>query len=181
MRCPGKKSIPLIAGACLLWLSACGSLQNYELNQVRKTAQGSASPLTNDTGEDPEYSCPEDPNVIPDYADIDDTGNFTVCRHRNNAAQILVHGTTRVSSTLCIYPVEIVDESHVFTKPDLSQGGAPTFQCIGATEKGVYANFQQMSYNAVFIVEGPDRARMSACLVRGDYMTCPRFSYGRFR
>ncbi|OFZ21749.1 MAG: hypothetical protein A2X94_15795 [Bdellovibrionales bacterium GWB1_55_8] len=171
---------PALAATVLL--SACG---NLSVPSVKKVPAGSyvTGPLvsadspTTDDG----FTCPSKPNVVPDYDwSFDDSGQYTVCQKRESRADIKIHGTTSDSNTICIFPVQYVDDEHIYTKPDLTTG-APLAQCIQISPAGVFANFPDINFNAVFIVEKPYLAQMKTCLAAGNYYGCPAYSYGVFR
>jgi hypothetical protein len=127
------------------------------------------------------YRCPSSTNVFPDeeYA-LNGGGRYTVCTTSKSAANILVHGTTSRSNRVCIYPAQVIDEQHVYVKPDTSTG-LPWHQCSEISDLGVPASFPNINYNAVFIVEGPDESAMTSCLMGGNYFACPEYSFGQFR
>lgn len=124
------------------------------------------------------YQCPYSPNVTPDYDRyLDGSGHYNVCYHRDSREKILVHGRTRESDTICIYPVEIVDEQHVYVKPDAQ--GLPWNTCVQVADTGVHAEFAGASFNAVIVVERHLNQQMRECLI--GVGSCPDYSFGRFR
>jgi hypothetical protein len=130
---------------------------------------------------DPNYTCPDNPNVVPDYDWYHDgSEQFTVCPKNTSIYDILVHGKTHSSDTICVYPTQVIDSQHVYVKPDVTTG-LPLSVCIKIADTGVYANFDQINFNAAFIVEQPDDAAMRTCLYQGNYTNCPRYSFGKFR
>lgn len=128
-----------------------------------------------------EYHCPANPNIIPDYDyQLDGTGRYSACYHKTEKSKILIHGKTGQNDTICIFPAQIIDSKHVYTKPDTQTGG-PWHQCVSISNSGVFADFPNIEYNGLFIVESNDELQMSRCLIGGNYYSCPTYSFGRFR
>lgn len=131
------------------------------------------------------FDCPFEDNVTPmeDWM-LDGSGHFEVCPSKKNAAEILIHGQTYASDTICVFPVEWIDSSSVFVKPDLTNG-AILYKCGKATSKGTTVKFENTDYNSVFIVESPYVQQFLKCAEGKD--VCPEtpytgyYSFGKFR
>ena len=133
-------------------------------------------------GADANYVCPASNNIAPDYdTNLNGTGFYQVCTNRDSKEKVAIHGRPTASATkLCVFPVEAVDENHIYWKPDLQTGG-PWSRCYDITDTGVYAQFEGVSYNAVFIVDSlTANTQMQECLLTG-YRYCPSYSFGKFR
>ncbi len=170
----------------LMLFSACGNT-TYRSEQI--TAGSSSynpsvstdSAVTVDDTLDANYTCPQSANTLPDYDYKNDgSGKYTVCEKKDSTAEILIHGKTSEYGAVCVFPVQVIDESHIYVKPDVATG-LPMVTCYEATKRGVYAKFAGVRFNATFIVEYQYANAMRACLLSGNYYTCPNYSYGRFR
>jgi hypothetical protein len=171
----------LLALALTISLSSCGMGYRppYKLRLQSMELVG-AGPLDTDN-RDPNYYCGSKANVEPDWEwSLDGAGYYTICPSKTVYSNILVHGQTSLTNTICIFPAEYIDDRNIFTKPDLQTGG-PMHKCVTATDRGVYTAFAGVRYNAAFIVESPHVEQMYACLVQRDSVTCPRYSFGIFR
>lgn len=165
-------------------ISGCGQVlfKSY-IPETPGGKSGTVSALTTDSPkDDPDFNCPQEPNVVPNYDwDLNGTGFFRVCESKKDLMNILIHGKTSRSNVICIFPAEVVNQKSIFTKPDLITG-APLSQCVEATEEGIYAKFEGIKFNAVFIVEKPDQLQMENCLFGGVSPLCPQYySFGKFR
>ncbi|OFZ82604.1 MAG: hypothetical protein A2583_07835 [Bdellovibrionales bacterium RIFOXYD1_FULL_53_11] len=129
---------------------------------------------------DPAFSCPAEANVTPDYdSALNGTGYYKVCAALSGTATIKVIGTASAGTNICVFPVEIIN-NQTWLKPD--QTGAPMYQCVAASSSaGTQVSFSATSFNAVFIVSGEDASQMVSCLQAGTYLSCPDYSYGKFR
>ena len=164
-------------------LSGCGNLMKANLPTPPKSSQQTANPATSSTvsSVNGNFTCPNQANVLPDVdVYLNGSDDFTVCPSTQNATDILIHGKTQISAQICVCPVSYVDSTHVYWKPDVATG-APLFQCSDETSAGVTETFTNMNYNAVYIVEGPYKDAMIACLVEGNAYACPHYSFGEFR
>ena len=152
---------------------------------IQSSTVSNATDSLNDA--DPNYSCPLEPNVTPDYDwAMDGSGYYAVCSHRTQTSSILIHGTTLYSSIICVFPVEMTDTGQAFFKPNGATGGA-IHECLQVSdEEGAKVQFDNIQFNAVFIVEKPFSQQMETCLVLGNYYQCPAnadysFSFGIVR
>src|SRR5262249_30566162 len=126
-------------------------------------------------------TCPQSANVIPDYdTNLNGTDLFTVCTSKQNNYDLLIHGTTESSPTICIYPATYADATHIYYKPDVQTGG-PLVTCVAAQSGGDKVSFNGINYNYVFIVEQPYEDQMTTCLTTMSYEQCPHFSAGQIR
>jgi hypothetical protein len=132
---------------------------------------------------DPRYACPKDTNIRPDWDwSFDGAGHYRVCPSRTQYSDIMITGKTSISSRICVFPAEFIDEQNIFTIPNPALNGGPRYVCLNTTSGlGVYATFANVRYNAAFIVEGPLVDQMYDCLVQKTPGTCPRYSFGVFR
>jgi hypothetical protein len=135
------------------------------------------------------YLCPTSPNVVPSYdRRLDGSGFFRVCRHRTSTADIKIHGHAYSNAGICVFPIQYVDATHIYAKPDV-RTGAPWSQCYPLPsgdsqhleETGVYGNFPSISWNAAVIVDPADNVTMRTCLALGQLSRCPEYSLGKFR
>lgn len=127
------------------------------------------------------YTCASHANVRPDYDyNRDGTGHYTVCPKTGAVAEVLVYGEIHHGSKLCLFPAQVVDDSHIYLKPD-AQSGLPWVQCVAPSEAGAALSFADISWNAAFIVPNTEVAAMQACLGAGNYYGCPAYSFGQFR
>lgn len=179
-----SRAMPLaLLGTLIPILTGCGGA----IQPVIPMALEQSYPFSSSSSEDPskglnsDFSCPENPNILPDDDEkLDGTGRYSVCHNKSSQAEILIHGEGQIGESICIYPAQVIDSQHVYVKPDLQTGG-PWHQCITIASTGVYANFASIEYNAVFIVESTDEKQMTRCLIGGNYYYCPKYSFGRFR
>jgi hypothetical protein len=132
------------------------------------------------------YTCPNSPNVLPSNTDNlgSNAGKYTVCTDSQSTANIMLHGNTNGSSTICVFPLQYIDSTHTYFKPDTSTG-LPLSTCSSVTSatssNGVTMGFAGMSFNAVIIVDDTDQAAMQLCLANASPGGCPNYSYGKFR
>jgi len=131
------------------------------------------------------YSCPNTANVLSNGdALYSSAGKYTVCTQSSNAANIKIHGQTNGSNGICVFPIQVVDSSHIYFKPDLTTG-LPLNSCATvdatSTSNGIAMSFSNIAYNAAFIVDDADQAAMQLCLANGNSGGCPQYSYGKFR
>ncbi len=133
-----------------------------------------------------DYTCPNTANILPnsDSSNISNAGKYTVCSQTKDVTKIKVHGNTLASSGICVFPVQYIDSSHVYFKPDLSTG-LPLSNCATISSSnssaGLEFAFSGMNFNAVFIVDDTDNYTMQACLAAASSGGCPLYSYGKFR
>lgn len=163
-------------------LSACANGGSDYRREGLMERNGKNFPATNSgAGSEDDYACPSTSNIEPDYDRwLDGSMTFTACKHLDSAFKILIHGKTRASDTICVYPAQYIDQRNVYLKPDLS-GTGPLHQCMQISAAGVFVDFDRVNYNAVFIVEKSDESQMTNCLAGGNYALCPIYSFGRFR
>ncbi len=170
----------LIAAA----LSACGDASSFRSKAPKGAYTGigaSKDPLVADDG-DPEFDCPEEDNVFPDYdRNMDGSGFYRVCTHSQAPARIKLHGKTHQSDTVCAIPAEYINQSTIYLKPE-HLGGPLMVRCAEIKEGGMVFDFPPNTrFNSVFVVEGHQRDQMLACLPYGNYYLCPTYSFGKFR
>ena len=161
--------------------SGCGQIINTHQDVAPGTSYQHIS-LTHSTPPmDDGYQCPQKDNVVPDYDyQFDGTGFFKVCVNPISNYLIKIHGSTPSGGAICVFPAQIVDSRHTFTKPD--NIGAPMFTCYEINKTGIVADFEKTNFNAAFIVDEKDREQMQYCLMGGNYFACPKnYSFGRFR
>jgi hypothetical protein len=137
---------------------------------------------------DGNYTCPNTANVLSnsDSAAYSNAGKYTVCSQTSNIANIKIHGTTMGSNGICVFPVQFIDSSHVYFKPDLSTGlpmaSCATISSSGtSSSSGIELTFTGISFNAVFIVDDSSKDMMQMCLANANAGGCPLYSYGKFR
>jgi hypothetical protein len=131
------------------------------------------------------YTCPNSANVLPNGdSNYDSKGKYTVCTNASNQANILIHGKTRASSGFCLFPIQYIDSTHAFYKPDLTTG-LPLANCVtidsSNSSNGVEMSFANITFNAAFIVDDTDKDQMQLCLANANSSACPLYSYGKFR
>ena len=151
---------------------------------IRSSASSSGLEFgSNDPYSDENYNCPTSPNVVPDYDYLfDGSGQYRVCKKKDSDSDILIHGRTSLSNSICIFPAHFVDVTTVYTRPDPMAPALPWFKCFQIAEAGIFASFPNTSFNAVFIVERGAEYQMRDCLKNGgNYYTCPSYSFGKFR
>jgi hypothetical protein len=141
---------------------------------------------------DGNYSCPNTPNVLSnsDSSSYSNAGKYTVCTQSSNISMIKIHGTTMGSNGICVFPVQYVDSSHVYFKPDLTTG-LPLSNCAtisssssssgSSSGSGIELTFSGINFNAVFIVDDTNQGQMQTCLATANAGGCPLYSYGKFR
>lgn len=183
-----NKLILFIITVLLLINLGCGTeaFKNYVPPVPESEIEGNGRPrglIFNGLGtqEDPNYICPKSPNLTPDYdKTLDGSGYYTVCKNKLNTSDTLLHGKTYLASAICLFPAEWISQENIYTKPDLITQ-APWSQCFEIEQKGVYASFQGINYNAFYLVEKPFHEDMQNCLLGGRLALCPPYSFGRFR
>lgn len=176
----------------ILALSACGNVGSYDRTKISTnySTQSSASGGTTGNGyqnylsEDPNYSCPLQSNVNPSY-DPSVTAlydHFTACTNKYNQTDIVVHGETSRSTTICAFPVQYVNDQQIVWIKD-STTNKPIVKCQSpeSGKDGIYIRMTTSQYNALIIVESPDESAMSNCLSTGNRYACPLFSFGKIR
>lgn len=146
------------------------------------------------TSGDSEFSCPSGYNVMPSYDRyVNGTMKFQVCRHTSDASKIKITGSSYGDSKICVFPLEYVDENHVYPKPDLSTGGLVN-KCVSATStyrsyspyydfQDVMTSFPATNFNAVIIVLESNKNQLMSCLngpAGPNFYYCPDYSYGHF-
>lgn len=178
-----KTFLLFILGLLAVATTGCGNILKPYVPRAPEGSYGrSPASVRPSTGGSPQgYACPDSPNVVPDYDyERDGTGQFSVCHNRDSQADILVHGSISQGTSICIFPAQVIDDQHIYVKPDV-QTGLPWSQCVEVTDQGAYARFEGISWNAAFIVESIHKSQMQSCLFGGNYYGCPRYSFGRFR
>jgi hypothetical protein len=181
-----------LGGLIALLATSCGNVVNHRgdlqvsTNGVQYGASAdlgalSGSGSTTANG----YSCPNSANVFPsDGNTYDPAGQYSVCMNTTDVSTILVHGQTRGSSAFCVFPIQYVDSSHSYWKPDPSTG-LPMVSCANVPtasgSPGVSFTFSSTNYNAVIIVDDTNKDAMQTCLVSANVGGCPTYSYGKFR
>lgn len=175
-----SRSLAAAAAVLGIALTGCGKLSNrYVARAPSSSYNVSSSSYTVATNSD--YACPDSPNVVPDYDQLHDgSGYFTVCPSRAQKSDVLVHGEIAAGSQVCIFPAQVIDDAHIYVKPDL-QTGLPWVQCTDVAETGIYGSFPGINWNAAFIVSNLEKDQMRSCLATGNYYACPSYSFGRFR
>jgi hypothetical protein len=172
----------LIAGA-LLVASGCGRIDPPNGLYAPSLESGTFSYTVGNS--DANFSCPTQPNVLEEYDDdLRDTGKFTVCSSRTSAFSIRVHGRTKSSDSICVFPAQYIDQTRIVAKVD--SRGYPIVTCASASDipaggTGLVFEFANTNFNAVFIVERPYRDQMQMCLFSNNPYACPEYSYGKFR
>jgi hypothetical protein len=177
-----------LLAAALAMASSCVNLHDGKV-AVPMEVYGS-QPLFGGV-EDPEFSCPDSANVVPDYDyELDGSGYYRVCHHRTNPADVKFTGRTAATNVVCMFPAQYLDGQHIYAKPDVDGGtNAPWYKCqeiqtdaSGTTSTGIRMTFPGISWNAAFIVEGYAAAtEMQRCLAQNNYYACPHYSFGIFR
>ena len=171
----------LITPGCL---SNSGSSKDSSSSVSTKSKSSSNDSSSTSSTEDSEgYNCPSEANVTPNYDwHHDGTGEFTVCQHKDDSSNILIHGKTNVSTTICVFPTKSDDEStSIYLSSDQQ---SVRYQCASAKENGVYIALEDFSsYNGVFVVESPYASQMEHCLFMNNGYLCPSaepsyYSYG---
>jgi hypothetical protein len=129
-----------------------------------------------------DFICPKAFNTAPDYDyDLDGSKFYRICKHKSSANDVLVWGKTSKDKQVCVFPVEYVDRDHLYAKPDTSTG-LPLVTCADNNEvSGLAMRFPGITFNALFIVEGADKAQMQSCLKQSNFYLCPHYTYGKFR
>lgn len=169
----------------MIFISGCGVSMPSSSNLVSAPpgsyqqgvllGQGSAGSTATNSA----FTCPSSPNVTAaSNSGFDSIGNFTVCSDASDNANILIHGSTQ-SGEVCVFPAQVIDSEHVYTKPDLSTG-APWYQCYPPSTGGIVATFSDINWNAAFIVEQTNVKQMQSCLIGGNYLQCPVYAFGKF-
>ncbi len=169
---------------CAALLSSCANSTGNRLRRANNASLGALSSSAA-TGIATNYNCPTRHNVEPDYdVYLDDSGSYSACTHKTDANQVKLMGRASRDATnnkICVFPAEIVDETHWYVKPDLATG-RPLVQCKTLDASEALFTFAGTKYNAVFVAEERNQQQMSDCLQAGHYPSCPAFySYGRFR
>jgi hypothetical protein len=129
-----------------------------------------------------DFVCPETDNVVPDYDRyFDGLGYYKACANKTYLSKVLIKG--QPGESVCVYPVQYVDERNIFVKPSVSIGQpGPLSQCGTIPTSGLLVEFSDVSYNMVFIARKSDKASMDSCLTgTPNYYACPQFAYGKFR
>jgi hypothetical protein len=127
------------------------------------------------------YNCPGSPNVTPDSdTNLDGTDYFTVCTSKTADDNLLVHGSTEHSGTICVIPVMGSDDQNMQPVADPSSHQL-LMQCVSASSSGASVSFSSAQFNGVLIVESQDANGMISCMYSGDYNTCPNYSFGMIR
>ena len=184
-----------IAGITLILLSSCGNLgpagRSQELSLTSTSSAGitSFSDSNHATDSDAGFDCPIHNNIVPDYDyALDGTGFYKVCKNRDIAVKIRVHGTAPASGKICVFPVEFAANGQPRTLSDPKNNGLAKVDCadVNQTKSGLDFTFELYKFNGVIIVDQNDVFQMSACappLGRGtpDATQCPKnFSLGQF-
>lgn len=146
---------------------------NTTSNSVTAAASSSSIPG--------QYECPTSNNVIPNYdVHFNGTDYFMVCPSVKAKSDILIHGTTYSSNTICVFPIQYNSYNNIYPFTDTTTG-LPAVQCVQAATSGAFVSFPGLSYNAVMIVEQPSEAQLSSCLSADNFYACPFYSFGQFR
>lgn len=132
------------------------------------------------------FQCPASPNIVPAGGTNGVGGRdaYTACPNPQLPTALLVHGQTTVSTVVCVFPAQVsAGASQAYAEPDPSTG-LPLYQCVDTSllpdpTEGIQFQFST-TFNAVFIVEGPDATTMQQCLASGVPSACPPYSYGKF-
>lgn len=190
--------ISALCGLIALTATSCGNYMGGKSVQVSSDGvyYGATADLSglsgNGTSTLGNYTCPNSPNALPnsDSSAYSSAGKYSVCWQSSDISKIAVHGTTQGSNGICVFPIQYIDSSHVYFKPDVTTG-LPYNSCatIGASSSTTNSSvgsalefaFSGMSYNAVFIVDDADKYAMQMCLSNGSSGGCPVYSYGKFR
>lgn len=116
---------------------------------------------------------------------------FVACPAKSGSSNVALMAQT-TSFDICAFPVQEINTSAIFVKPDLSTG-QPIYQCTTLTRASSQVitvwsqlNFASTNYNALIVIKKEDLTRMLACLMdpsvaSNGMQTCPSFSYGAFR
>lgn len=175
-----KTSITI--AACALALTACA--QGFDASDRFEASQYATgySPIRD--GEDPNgpWICPTDYNVKPLHdRELDGTGHYAACYARSSLYDIRIDSAhSSPPETICAFPVQVIDESTSFLKPDL-ETGRPLSLCSKFIEGRAFFTFDLIKYNAVILVPSTSREAMTSCLETGQAAYCPPYSYGKFR
>lgn len=183
--------ITALCGLMALTATSCGNYMGGT-SAVRVTSSGVHYGATADlsglsgggTTKDGNYTCPNTANVLSnsDSAAYSNAGKYTVCSNSTDITAIKVHGTTMGSSGICVFPVQYIDSSHVYFKPDLTTGLPYSIcQTVNSASSGLEFTFSGMNFNAVFIVDDTSQSQMQMCLANANAGGCPLYSYGKFR
>jgi len=126
-------------------------------------------------------SCRYEDVIVPDNDTwLNGTGYYSVCPSSTEPASVTIFGSAPDAKQYCVFPAQVVESGAIY--PRINALGAPLMMCSNKTLGGQVFSFEQISYNAAFIVPNQDQALMQVCLATGNYHQCPKtFSYGQFR
>lgn len=176
--------------ALMVITTGCGNVFGPGANSISVKGIGNNDTSTgvDPWGNDNNYSCSDNYNITPNNSSYSDrTGYYSVCTALGvaNYWNILVHGKTSTSDTICVFPAQEGTDGDFAWIRDPARN-EPTSLCAPATASGAYFSFPTLSrakigFNSVMIVEAPDLESMKRCLVQHFNTQCPNFSSGRFR
>ncbi len=171
----------VVAAAAVSLLSGCG--RPYTPKAPKSSLRVTSMPFTLDDGTDQgSFTCTATQTIQPEFDwELDGSGFYRACVSKSDSGDIILEGFTSKSDTLCAFPAQFNDQSHVYTVRDNS--GLATVQCQYVTP-GVKSRpeFKFTGiFNGVFVVEGPDKDKMAGCLAAGNYYLCPRYSFGKIK
>jgi hypothetical protein len=140
--------------------------------------------------------CPSTENIKPlNFNPLFETDKYKVCVDQNDVERIQISGSTRNAPSICLFPMEYIDEQNIYVKPDLSTGWL-VHACIGATRSvneagtqfyeftNISVKFKETKFNALIVVKEVDKDILQECLAGDDgpnFHQCPNHSYGRFK
>lgn len=174
----------LACGAIIIGSPLLSGCQNLLYNtQARELASDGVVGGSYNYVQDGEYECPADDkaNILPDYdRHLNGSGYYTVCKSRVTTEKIRLHGKTAdPRKMICVFPVAVYDDNRRVIKWDMT--GKPWSKCgTLPDEQSIVVGFELTTYNAVFVVNQEDRARMVDCFLARNESACPDYSYGQF-
>lgn len=185
-----KKLTWVIGAAWSLFLVGCGNPLNNQPIYGPASSLDYYSPMTApSTTPNSSYKCSGSSTIQPQVNNLATTaGNYMICPSINsgNYSDILVHGTTINSNTICVFPAQLNSGGQVSWIRSTTDN-SPIYQCIQTTTDGAYFSFPTTTglssgFNAAFIVEAPYQNAMKVCL-QSNYAAsaCPAYSFGSFR
>jgi hypothetical protein len=180
---PQRKYLLSFALVALAALSACGPLSRpYNPQAPASSTRIKATPYVADDGTDAgAYTCTATQAIKPDFDwDLDGTSFYKVCTLKTDALSIAVKGQAPKSDTVCAFPAQYDDQAHVYARM-VGSTGVPMVQCASISSGSAAFRFTGITYNALFVVESPDKTKMSNCLATSNSYLCPHYSFGKFR
>ena len=187
-----NKYFVILIPAVVLVLSGCGNVAKARLWSSKVSNVGSPATAADGNGTitgtgivtQTDYICPGTQNILPDW-DIwfDGSNRFSACTNQKTYSSILIRGRLASGTSICVFPAQYVDATHIYTKPVASGAtqGLPEFICKPMADAGVIFDYTGITYNYLFIVAEADSNSMQGCLKLGSYYSCPSYSYGKFR